>query len=83
MARRAAHTFLLFTLCYGAHWVHVSVLPGELFTSLGVVHTNDLVYPANEGRHLDIDPGHVFPATAEAPGDKACKGAGYQEEMDL
>ena len=39
--------------------------------SLGVVHTDDLVDPADEGGDLDVHPRNVFSTTPESPGDKA------------
>lgn len=41
--------------------------------SLGVVHTDDLVDPADEGGDLDVHPWHVFSTTPESPGDKTCE----------
>lgn len=38
---------------------------------LKIVDADDLVDPADEGRHLDIDTRHVGPAAAESPGHQA------------
>jgi len=54
---------------------HNSVTPVTSFPvpegSLQVVDADDLVDPADEGRNLDVNPGHVFPAAAETPRDQS------------
>lgn len=41
--------------------------------SLGVVHTDNLVDPADEGGDLDVHPRHVFSTAAESPRYEACE----------
>ena len=70
----------LFTRSDACHW-HLSLpslfirygdpLGPNRLQSLGVVHADDLVDPADEGGHLDVDARHVLTPTAEAPGYQA------------
>jgi hypothetical protein len=54
--------------------LHPKSLSYQVVTeSLGVVDTDDLVDPPDEGRHLDIHTGHVLTAAPETPGHKTCK----------
>ena len=37
---------------------------------LHVINTNNLIDPADEGRHFDVDAGYLSPAAAETPADQ-------------
>lgn len=45
----------------------------QIIYLLRIINRNDLIYPAYEGWHFDIDTGHILAATPEAPADETCE----------